>query len=461
MRVKTNKKRIKGYKILDKVEEKTFSKNDYVKLGDRLREFKTNENDIPIEDLELLQSLRTSYKEPLSKVFEILQKSILLVDKNAIITYRIKRIDSIISKLLRLEKTQLPRIEDIAGCRCILTNNEQVYKLKELLEKELHIKSDRNDYIATPKSDGYKSLHLIVQTKDKESRPIEVQLRCEKDHNWATLVEITDIVYNTKIKELGNNKELGKMLLLLSDGFENLNSNKLVELINLIMSTDFIKKINSVFVSNSINIRKQWSQIEGRKDRNFYLIEVDKNNNSFINSYENFNEAERAYFEKFKKNRSHNIVLTHIPNAKFERISKAYSNYTLTYHSFFNDLSLKCKELVKISFSQNQISDFRKYFSLYTYIYFEITKLQIYEFVSMKRTKCKSLKSVEWEKDIQHRLDSIEYTRREIFNQIKVSRFNLYHILIIIARNQIWKKNLEIAKNDLNNFIIENEKPNE
>ncbi len=247
------------------------------------------------------------------------------------------------------------------------------------------------------------------------------------------------------------------MLLLLSQGFDNLETKELIELINLIDSTDFIKKINSVFVSNSINIRKQWSQIEGRKNKSFYLIEVDKNNNSFINSYENFNEAEKAYFNRFKKNREHNIVLTHIPNAKFEQISKAYSNYTLTYHDFFNDLSSKCKELVKISFAGNQVTNFKRYFSLYAFIYFELTKLQIYEFISMKKTNCKKMKSAEWEKDIQKRLDRIETSRSEFFNQIKVSKLNFYHIQIMFARKKIWRKNLDIAKKDLASFVSENE----
>lgn len=447
------KKTDKGYTILT-TEEKEYTNGDYIRLGDRLRNH-TKYEDIDNQDLEILQTLRTSYKTPLSEIFGILQKSISKVNPNAIVTYRIKRIDSIISKLHRLPGAQLPRIEDIAGCRCILKSNSEVYQLKEILQEQLYIKSDRNDYIASPKSDGYKSLHLIVQTKDQKSRPIEIQLRCEKDHNWATLVEITDLIYNTRIKEIGNEAELGKMLLLLSKGFDNIETHELKTLIYLIESTQFIKKINSVFVSNSINIRKQWSQIEGRRNKSFYLIEVDKKNNSFINSYENFNEAEKAYFNKFKNNREHNIVLTHIPNARFEQISKAYSNYTLTYHDFFNDLSRKCKELVKISFAENRVSDFKKYFSLYTFIYFEFTKLQIYEFFAMTKTSCKKMKSTEWQKDIQTRLKRIEATRKETFNDIKVNKFNLYHLQIMFIRKRIWQKNANLANKDLNEFIKE------
>lgn len=432
----------KGYKIIGKLPEKTYSGGEYVRLGERLRLYEKNQ-EIKIEDLEILQSLRISYKAPLSAIFETLQKSILKVNSKAIITYRIKRIDSIISKLHRLPETQLPRIEDIAGCRCILKNNEEVYRLKEILNEELYIKSDRNDYIKKPKSDGYKSLHLIVQTKDKASKPIELQLRCEKDHNWATLVEITDQVYNTKIKELGNEQELGRMLFILSKGFNNLSKAEIIEVIKLIEKKDFIRKINEVFVNNSVKVRKQWAEIERKKDRNFYLIHVDKENNSEIFSYQFFNESEKAYFEKFKILSDSNIVLTHIPNAKFEQISKAYSNYTLTYHDFFQELLSVLNSLTKSSFIESNISEFCTYFRLFVYIYFEISRLQMQEFIIMYDTKCKSFKKEEWENDINVRLRNTVTKRQKLFNDTKINKFNIYHVIINYKRKRIWKQHAD------------------
>jgi ppGpp synthetase/RelA/SpoT-type nucleotidyltranferase len=441
-------KKDKGYRIIEKQPQITYTNGDYVRLGERLRTY-NKQSDIPREDLETLQTLRTSYKKPLSQIFDVLQNSISKVNKNAIITYRIKRIDSIISKLNRLPNAQLPRIEDIAGCRCILRSNNEVYKLKEILGEGLFIKSDRNDYIANPKPDGYKSLHLIVQTKDKLSRPIELQLRSEKDHNWATLVEITDQVYNTKIKESGNEPELGKMLFLLSKGFDKLTKFELIELIELIKKKDFVGKINSVFINNSIKVRKQWSEIERIKDRNFYLIQVDRENNSYISSYQNFNEAEKAYFEKFMVNSEQNIVLTHIPNAKFEQISRAYSNYTLTYHEFFQDLLSVLQKLVKSSFSDGYIKDFCLHFTLFVFIYFEVAKLQVNELFVMQQTKCKSLKKVEWEKDIDLRFKRTISKRHELFRDIKVNRFNIFHIFLSYKKYRIWKKHADLYKQSI------------
>lgn len=451
MQINTKKEKNRGYTILEN-KPKIYSNGDYERLGQRLRGY-NNRNDIPIEDLELLQTLRTGYKTPLSIIFESLQKSIIKINKNAIVTYRVKRIDSIISKLKRLPGTQLPRLEDIAGCRCILKNNEEVYKLKRQLEKELFIKSDRNDYIANPKPDGYKSLHLIVQTKDKSCRPIEIQLRCEKDHNWATLVEITDQIYNTKIKELGNESELGRLLFLISKGLNSLNQDELFETIELIKKKDFIGKINGVFINNSIKVRKQWSEIEGKRDKNFFLIQVDKENNSSISSYFNFIEAEHAYFEKFKINSESNIVLTHIPNAKFEQISKAYSNYTLTYHEFSQDLLSLLQKLVKESFSKNNIKQFCSHFELFTIIYFELAKLQFHEMFVLGSTKCKGYKKTEWEKDIDQRLNRTVLKRVELFRGTVVNTLNIYHLVLSYRRNRIWSKYSKSFKESITQLV--------
>jgi len=434
-----NKKNRRNYTIVKGPDQVNFSNGEYVKLGERLRNNHRENLPIPMDDLEKLQVLRTSYKKSLSQIFEILQKSIKKVNKGAIITYRVKRIDSIISKLVRNKNMQLHRIEDIAGCRCIFSNNDQVYQFKSILQKELFIKSDRNDYIASPKSDGYKSLHLIVQTLDKKSKPIELQLRCEQDHNWATLVEITDIVYNSRIKELGNEPELGRMLFLFSKGIESLENSEVDELIDLIEKKDFIKKINSVFVQNSINVRKQWSEIDKNPAKSFYLIQVDNNNNSFISSYINFSQAEFAYFERFTKNRNHNIVLTHIPNARFEQISKAYSNYTLTYHAFFHDLMSKLQQYVKLSFIDKNFTGFSKYFKLFVYIYFDHTKLQFYEMYALRNANCKIMKKHEWQVDINQRLKKNLKKKNDVVQQLNLKYHNLYHLFTIVKINKIWR----------------------
>ena len=108
--------------------------------------------------LDDLQFYRTSFKDSLSRVFNILCENSKF-RRDAIVTYRIKRIDSIIRKLDRIPTMKLDRMWDIAGCRCILPTNKQVEKLHQILKKEFTIKKV-NDYRKIPQTGGYKSLHL-------------------------------------------------------------------------------------------------------------------------------------------------------------------------------------------------------------------------------------------------------------------------------------------------------------
>lgn len=180
----------------------THTNGEYRKLGDRIRQ---NPDNIAQEDLVMLQDLRVTYKDPLATIFMVIEKMSFKVDKECICTYRVKRIESIISKLKRLPQMQLQRAEDIAGMRCIMTTEANVYKLFDnLLKKESKLPfeiKNYHDYIKEPKETGYKSIHVNVQLRN-DSRRIEIQIRSIQQHNWATLVEITDQIFGIKLKEL-------------------------------------------------------------------------------------------------------------------------------------------------------------------------------------------------------------------------------------------------------------------
>lgn len=91
---------------------KTYSKGDYKRLSDRIRK---NPNNIESSDYEMLQALRLTYKDSLATVFNTLDRLAHGIDKDCVCTYRIKRIESIISKLLRFPDMEVQRVADIAG----------------------------------------------------------------------------------------------------------------------------------------------------------------------------------------------------------------------------------------------------------------------------------------------------------------------------------------------------------
>lgn len=104
------------------------------RLGDKIRE-KYIKDSLEENTLNELQNYRTSHKDCLAKVFNALCNLNRKMGKHSIVTYRIKRFESIIGKLYRFPKMKFSRMWDIGGYRYIVNNNEEVYRLKELIEK--------------------------------------------------------------------------------------------------------------------------------------------------------------------------------------------------------------------------------------------------------------------------------------------------------------------------------------
>ena len=111
---------------------------------------------------------------------------------------RLKTPDSILRKMeargypLTLQSMS-ENVRDIAGVRVICSFADDIYRLADcLLEQDDIILVEKKDYIRRPKSNGYRSLHLIVQVpifteKEKKLMYVEVQLRTIAMDFWASL----------------------------------------------------------------------------------------------------------------------------------------------------------------------------------------------------------------------------------------------------------------------------------
>ncbi len=91
---------------------------------------------------------------------------------------------------------QLARMQDIGGLRCVVGSMADLNKLVKNYETSrfTHETLPTKNYIAQPKTDGYRSVHLIFRYKnyrapDYDGLALELQIRTKIQHAWATAVE--------------------------------------------------------------------------------------------------------------------------------------------------------------------------------------------------------------------------------------------------------------------------------
>lgn len=111
---------------------------------------------------------------------------------------RIKSPQSIAQKLRRkglpvTPEAAMDNLNDIAGIRVVCAYLNDTYTIAGLLTEQDDIELvQTRDYIASPKPNGYRSLHLIVRvpvflSEGKLLLPVEVQIRTIAMDFWASL----------------------------------------------------------------------------------------------------------------------------------------------------------------------------------------------------------------------------------------------------------------------------------
>ncbi len=256
----------------------------------------------------------------------------------------------------------LGNMGDIAGCRILVYNEDTLPKVIHDIHSHFDVK-DVKDYLKETKENGYSGYHIYITSPINESKLIEIQIRTVNAHKWASMVEIIDILYNLKIKEGQKNEEFERFLLLLSKK-DTLSIQEKKTLIKIDKEKDIHGRLNQVFIKNNLQLRHEWLEITRLKN-NYFIIEVDSNKESTIISYSSYEEAEKDYFEKFKKNTNSHFVLTHIEKPNFKRICIAYASYVLIKHDYLNDWSNITADLIQHSLENENVEDL-EFYRLYT-----------------------------------------------------------------------------------------------
>jgi putative GTP pyrophosphokinase len=182
-----------------------FSKGAVDRAGQRIAA--GSERD---EDFEILENWRASHANILNTFKTLLYNRAR--GMNVQIAQRLKRRPTIIDKLDREPDMRLSRMHDIAGCRVIFENENDLVQFRTSLHqarfehKRRGAEDDRWNYIERPKSSGYRGIHDVytyhVEPKKGragEDQPwngmlVEIQYRTTVQHAWSTAVELAGLV---------------------------------------------------------------------------------------------------------------------------------------------------------------------------------------------------------------------------------------------------------------------------
>jgi len=315
--------------------------------------------------LEIVSNWKAIHSYPMSIFKNRLKRISEKIDKKALSAQRLKRVSSILKKLKRKYHNNKPtmkltQMQDIAGCRVVMSN---ITLARELYTKYYHNgdlkhkKVNEKDYISNPKSDGYRSIHLIykyISDKGKDKYNgllVEVQIRSKLQHLWATAVETVDFFTRQAIKSNQGEENWKIFFKLISSAFAKFEKSPIIygtpenekELYLQIKQKEkelqVIKKMKHW--TESI---KLFDNFKNKKNMYFYLLELDTvlerlNISAFTKKQEK--EALLAYSQAEKKiyNRNeYDVVLVSADN--IHDLKKAYPNYFLDTKEFLGKLQI-------------------------------------------------------------------------------------------------------------------------
>lgn len=373
--------------------DKTYTGKQIIKAGEKFLEENISDKDFNAA-MEVLSYWRFSHEVPLENALKILQETTLKIDKNAIFAKRLKRYVSIVSKLRRFRKMKLKNMQDIGGCRAIVSNPKKLEKVMRILKKKSEFKNLEGkirfkDYITQPKEDGYRGYHLIGRFKDEngELKDIEVQLRTSLQHDWATALEIVDLFTGQALKSNQGDKDWTNFFSSVSEQFalmeslhlfntfsdqkkydkylEKLSKNQ--ESIDSCLKTQkYAKKLGVVkkFEAFTQSLKILDGKIEENSFDGYVLVEVDTQIRTVKSSFfkrEDNKDAERMYIEAEKQSKGkRNIVTALVSSTAVGGIKEAYPNYFADSTDFLKHLLYVTTALI----DKNNTGIFSKLFDL-------------------------------------------------------------------------------------------------
>ena len=262
----------------------------------------------------IINNWRACHGYPLNTFQINLRRAARRFDEAPLIAQRTKRLASIALKLDREPKMKLTQMQDIGGCRAVVRSVVAVRKLHEFYRNESEMKhklAKCDDYIKSPRRTGYRSIHLVYRYfSDKKGSEqwndlkIEMQLRSQYQHAWATAVETVGTFLGEALKSASGPDEWLRFFAL--------------------MGSVIALRERSPAVPNTPDRRKD---LIDELDHHTYILNVENRLVAFGNAMQSIKQATALahwYLLKLDTSASQ-LVITGFKRDEFEKAQASYS----------------------------------------------------------------------------------------------------------------------------------------
>lgn len=179
----------------------------------------------------IVSNYRSAHAFPLNAVTVTVRQKALQVNPHAVVAQRLKRLPTILDKLKRIPTMSVTTMHDLGGCRVILSSIVEVDALVYELENAPrarnrvarvydYLRADESDPRIGPKASGYRGMHLVYEyhasKKEYHGLRIELQVRTQLQHAWATAVETMDLFSRSELKYSSGDPDVIRFFVLVS-----------------------------------------------------------------------------------------------------------------------------------------------------------------------------------------------------------------------------------------------------
>ena len=254
---------------------------------------------------------------------------------------------------------QLSRMHDIGGCRAVVRSVAVVKSLVSAYKKSAVKNPNRAelvreyDYINCPKADGYRCVHLVYKYRSTARRHkaynglrIEIQLRSQLQHTWATAVETVGTFIGQALKSSQGEEKWIRFFALMASYVAMKEQTPLVadtpsdpaelrkHLIEYAEQLDVIRHLELYAAAVDAPVRTG-----ARKGEHYFLLELDPAQRRIsVTAYkaDQLSLASSHYLDVEKdiltSSTKRDAVLVSVKS--FAALKQAYPNYFLDTHRF-------------------------------------------------------------------------------------------------------------------------------